>query len=105
MFAWSISHPETKRAEVAIDSADIVDLDLEEILKRAKERAWAAFQKKRRSKDQGASDDAAEEGDASETPLPDRMFFDDYEEMSDIEDWHDQTLPDELPAVIPEWYL
>lgn len=66
-------------------------------------RAWKAFEEKKHEKlyGHGSGWNAINRN----PELPSDTLFDEYEHMSEIEDWHNDQLPDELPDVIPEWFL
>jgi hypothetical protein len=105
MFRWQNSHPEIRnilRARGDIPASGILDVNQQEQdLKAANDWAWYAFEKKQ-FLEAGKPVHATVPG---ELPLPTNVLFDEYENMSELGDWHGDPVPVDLPEVIPEWFL
>ncbi|CAN9129838.1 unnamed protein product [Alternaria alternata] len=105
MFRWQNSHPEIRDilgARGDIQASGILDANQQEQdLKAANDWAWYAFEKKQFLQ-AGKPVHATVPG---ELPLPTNVLFDEYENMSELGDWHGDPLPADLPEVIPEWFL
>ena len=105
MFRWQNSHPEIRNilgAREDIPASGILDVNQQEQdLKAVNGWAWYAFGKKQ-FLEAGKSVPATVPG---ELPLPTNVLFDEYENMSELGDWHGDPLPVDLPEVVPEWFL
>lgn len=105
MFRWQNSHPEirnTLRARGDIPASGILDANQQEQdWKAVNDWAWYAFRKKQFLK-AGKPVYATVNG---ELPPPTSALFDEYENMSEFDDWRDDPLPVDLSEVIPEWFL
>jgi hypothetical protein len=110
MDQWLARHPTILDAfNATVDESDDPD-GLEEDLRYAREQAWKRFRilRERRSihGDEGAiSPDALGENTHGRASQSEDILFDDYNAMSDIDDWHDEDHLETIPPVIPKWFL